>query len=386
MSATVNPARPGRHVLVVRLDSLGDMIICGPAVRAVAASADRVSVLAGPGGAAAAALLPGVDDVVVWNCPWISPPGTSFGADPSAAADPPSTVIAGAIADAVAAVAALDVDEALILTSFHQSALPTALTLRLAGVSRIAAISTDYPGRLLDVRVPEPPDAPEPVRMLAVAEAAGYARRPGDDGALALRADLIDRAEPVGLPDGPFVIVHPGVSAPARAYPVESFAAVVAGLTENHRNVVVTGSADEVDLTAQVAAGVRSPGRAVDLGGALDLAALAATLRRAEAVVVANTGPAHVAAAVGTPVVSLFAPVVPAGRWAPFVDPRVVLGDQDAACRDSRARSCPVPGHPCLSGVTAAEVVAAVDRLCGRPDVRSTGSRPVGALGAVVRS
>ncbi len=42
--------------------------------------------------------------------------------------------------------------DALILTSFHQSPLPTALLLRLAGISRIAAISTDYPGALLDVR------------------------------------------------------------------------------------------------------------------------------------------------------------------------------------------------------------------------------------------
>jgi heptosyltransferase III len=78
---------------------------------------------------------------------------------------------------------------------------------------------------------------------------------------------------------------------------------------------------------------------------------------------VGNTGPAHLAAAVGTPVVSLFSPVVPAVRWRPWKVPHVLLGDQEAACAGSRARTCPVPGHPCLDGVPVGEVAAAVDRL-----------------------
>jgi ADP-heptose:LPS heptosyltransferase len=90
---------------------------------------------------------------------------------------------------------------------------------------------------------------------------------------------------------------------------------------------------------------------------------MAALLDGAAAVVVGNTGPAHLAAAVGTPVVSLFAPVVPAERWAPYGVPTVLLGDQSAPCRNTRARECPVPGHPCLTSVTAADVVAAVEKL-----------------------
>jgi ADP-heptose:LPS heptosyltransferase len=66
---------------------------------------------------------------------------------------------------------------------------------------------------------------------------------------------------------------------------------------------------------------------------------------------------------VGTPVVSLFSPVVPAARWRPWGVPHVLLGDQEAPCAGSRARVCPVPGHPCLDGVPVAEVVAAVERL-----------------------
>jgi ADP-heptose:LPS heptosyltransferase len=70
---------------------------------------------------------------------------------------------------------------------------------------------------------------------------------------------------------------------------------------------------------------------------------------------------------VGTPVVSLFAPTVPASRWAPYGVPAIVLGDQVAACRDTRATRCPVPGHPCLSGITATEVVEGIEALAGRP-------------------
>lgn len=93
------------------------------------------------------------------------------------------------------------------------------------------------------------------------------------------------------------------------------------------------------------------------------LAELAAVLRGAGALVAPTTGPAHLAAAVGTPVVSLFAPVVPAARWAPYGVPTVILGDQQAGCAGTRARVCPVPGHPCLNSVSALDVVSAVEKL-----------------------
>jgi ADP-heptose:LPS heptosyltransferase len=66
---------------------------------------------------------------------------------------------------------------------------------------------------------------------------------------------------------------------------------------------------------------------------------------------------------VGTPVVSLFAPTVPAVRWAPYGVPMVLLGNQDAPCRGSRATTCPVPGHPCLESVAPRDVAAAVTAL-----------------------
>jgi ADP-heptose:LPS heptosyltransferase len=157
-------------------------------------------------------------------------------------------------------------------------------------------------------------------------------------------------------------VLHPGASVPARAWPAQRCAEAVEALADAGGTVLVTGGPGERALTAAVAGT-----RGVDLGGATSLAQMAALLERCAVLVVGNTGPAHLAAAVGTPVVSLFSPVVPAVRWAPYGVPTVLLGDQDAPCRATRARECPVPGHPCLSSVTAADVVAAVEKLTGGP-------------------
>jgi ADP-heptose:LPS heptosyltransferase len=331
-------------VLIARLDNTGDVLLAGPAVRAVAAHVDKVVMLTGPHGSAAANLLPGVDRIIEWCAPWID-------ADPA----PVTADHVAALQDAVRAHAP---HAALVLTSFHQSALPLALLLRLAGVAWIGAISEDYPGSLLDLRHRVEGDPPEAHRALGLVGAAGYRLPAGDDGLLAVRRPLPNVED---LTHGPgYVVVHPGASVPAREWPAQHCAQAVRALAAAGHRVVVTGSTRERRLTAEVAGDT-----GVDLGGRTDLCTLAAVLDGACVVVAGNTGPAHLAAAVGTPVVSLFAPVVPAARWAPYGVPTVLLGDQHAPCRDSRARHCPVPGHPCLAGVDPTEVVEAVGYLAG---------------------
>lgn len=328
--------------LVARLDNAGDVLLAGPAVRAVAAHADKVVMLAGPHGSAAAALLPGADEVIEWCAPWIDP-----------SPDPVTPEHVAALQEAVRAHAP---QAALLLTSFHQSPLPLALLLRLAGVGWIGAISEDYPGSLLDLRHHVDGDVPEAQRSLDLAHAAGYRLPAGDDGRLAVRRPLPAVEHLTGAPG--YVVMHPGASVPAREWPAQHCAQAVRLLTSAGYRVVVTGSAGEQRLTAQVAGDT-----GIDLGGRTDLRTLAAVLDHAGVVIAGNTGPAHLAAAVGTPVVSLFAQVVPAARWAPYGVATVLLGDQQAPCRDTRARHCPVPGHPCLSGVRPADVVDAVGSL-----------------------
>jgi HAD superfamily hydrolase (TIGR01662 family) len=349
------PAVPRKRVLAVRGDSAGDVLLTGPAIRAVAAGAESLTLLCGPRGRAAAELLPGPDALLTWALPWIDP-------DP-AAVDP---VEMGRFIDRLADGG---FDEAVVFTSFHQSPLPMALLLRMAGVPRISAISVDYPGSLLDVRHLVPDGIPEAERALSLAAAAGFPLPAGDEPVLRLRTVP---PVPVELPAAPFVVVHPGASVAARACPPDTCAELVMALCTAGYPVVVTGGPDERPLTAKVAsAGARRSGvgggvaGAVDLGGQTSLAELAAIIGRAACVVVGNTGPAHIAAAMGTPVVSLFAPTVPFGQWAPHRVPAVRLGDATAPCRGSRAKECPVPNHPCLAGIAPDAVVSAVRTLAG---------------------
>ncbi|WP_150237931.1 glycosyltransferase family 9 protein [Nocardiopsis quinghaiensis] len=331
-------------VLVARLDSMGDVLLSGPAVRAVAHGADRVVYLAGPRGAEAAAMLPGVDEVLTWCAPWI-------------AADPPP-VDREEVTGLVERLSRVGADAAVLLTSFHQSPLPLALLLRMAGVPRICAVSEDYPGSLLDVRHHVAHGVPEAERMLSVAEAAGYPPPVGETGRLAVRRPLPDTRELTG--PGGYAVVHVGADAPSRELPPDLAAKTVAALAERGHRVLVTGSASEADLAGEIAAH-----GGADLAGRTTVTELADLLDRAAVLVSGNTGPAHLAAAVGTPVVSLFSPVVPASAWAPYGTPVRVLGDQWAPCADTRARVCPVPGHPCLNSVSSDDVLTAVDELLG---------------------
>lgn len=331
-----------KRVLMVRLDSLGDVVMAGPAIRAVAAQAEPY-LLTGPRGSGVARLLPHVRHVREWDCPWIG--------NPAPEATPRHLRRLERLVSDIAP------DEAVILTSFHQSPLPLALQLRLCGVPRISALSEDYPGSLLDVRVTSrelPWSTHEVDRALGIAAAAGFPLPADDDGLPA----LVPQRRTALRPAGTYVVVHPGADAPARAWPAENAAALVDLLSAAGLRVVVTGGPDERALTARVAGS-----RGVDLGGRTSLPGLVDVLAGASVVVAGNTGPAHLAAAVRTPVVSLFSPVVPAGVWKPRGAPLALLGDQQAPCAGSRARICPLPGHPCLAGVRPEQAFEAVQEL-----------------------
>jgi ADP-heptose:LPS heptosyltransferase len=155
-----------------------------------------------------------------------------------------------------------------------------------------------------------------------------------------------------------YLVVHPGSAAPARTASPQKWRKIVCALANAGYRIVVTGSPAERSVCAEVAGA-----QALDVSGQTDLRSLAGLLSNARVVVAGNTGVAHLSAAVGTPVVSLFAPVVPAARWAPYRVPTVLLGDQNAPCAGSRARRCPVPGHPCLENIGDDAVVEGVRTL-----------------------
>jgi ADP-heptose:LPS heptosyltransferase len=332
------------HAVIARMDNAGDVLLAGPAVRAVAAEARTVTLLCGPHGRAAAELLPGVDAVEEFCAPWIDPE--------------PEPVDPDAVDSLRERLRRLAPDQLIVLSSHNQSALPLALVARLAGIPVVAAISPEYPGSLLDIRHRVDDGLHEVERGLSLVGTLGYRLPDGDDGALrvaGVQAHLATR------PSVPYVVVHPGASVPARTWQPGRFAELVDRLAGDGIPVFVTGTADEAH-TASVVAGRPRPG-VVDLAGRTTLRQLGSVLAQARVVVTGNTGPAHLAAAVGTPVVSIFPPTVPAERWRPWGVPCVVLGNQDIACRGCRARTCPVPGHPCVGEVTVNAVLEAIRLL-----------------------
>jgi ADP-heptose:LPS heptosyltransferase len=236
--------------------------------------------------------------------------------------------------------------------------------LRLAGVQTIAAISEDYAGTLLTIRHGVSDSIHEVERALSIVATLGYRLPDGDDGALRMRSEPFEERS---LP-ARYVVVHPGATVPARRWSPQSNAALVHALCARRTNVVVTGGPDEAALTRFVAG---SHPRAVDLGAKTTLGQLAAILARADAIVVGNTGAAHVAAAVGCPVVSIFPPTIPVVRFAPWRVACAVLGNQQIGCAGCRARECPRGDHACVACVTVDDVLAALARVHMPPAKRS---------------
>lgn len=336
-------------VLIARPDNAGDVLLAGPAVRA-AATAGQVHLLCGPRGRAAAALLPGVGDLIEHRLPWIEPepmPVRRAGAD-----------------RLVDDVRARRITTAAVLTSSHQSPLPLAMLLRWAGVGRIAAVSHDHAGSLLDHRIRGDPDVHEVVRALLVTDALGFPRPDDDRLSIALDPGPLPGRLAAGRP---YVVVHPAASVPARTLSPATWHDAVGALVDDGWLVAVTGRRGDARLTA-VVCGDHS--EVVDLAGRTTMAELARVLGSARVVATGNTGPMHLAAAVGTPVVSAFPPTVPVERWRPWRVPHVVFGDQHVACAGCRSHTCPLPTPICVDMVSGRQVADAVGWLdaVARPD------------------
>jgi len=129
---------------------------------------------------------------------------------------------------------------------------------------------------------------------------------------------LIDRAmrdaglcPPLG--DRPLVLLNPGASKPAKRWPAERFAAVGDALTGDGAVVAVNGSPGERDILDRVTAAARGPILDLSRQG-MTLARLKSVIRHTALLITNDTGTRHIAAALDTPMVSLFGPTDP--RWA----------------------------------------------------------------------
>jgi lipopolysaccharide heptosyltransferase II len=347
--------RRARRILCIRLDTLGDVIMTGPALRAVKESApDRqVSLLTSSSGAEAGRLMPFLEEVLHYEAPWMK---TGQARD-STAMD--RRVIAQ-LRDA-------RFDAAIIFTVYSQNPLPAALLCYLADIPLRLGHCRENPYKLLTdwIREPEPDTCirHEVRRQLDLVASIG-AHAADERLTLAVPSaahETINALLASTALSGTdrFVVIHAGASAASRRYPPEQFAVVARRVVEDFGcGIFFTGMESERDLveTIRAAAGVPSH----SLVGQLDLAGLAALLARARLLISNNTGTVHVAAAVGTPVVDLYALTNP--QHTPWLVPHRVLS-HDVPCKFCYRSICPEGHHDCLRLITPDQIMSAAAEL-----------------------
>ena len=340
--------REARRILAIRLDGMGDLLMTTPAFRALKQSAPgrTLTVLTSKSGAEAARLVPEVDAVIEYAAPWMKAPSD------------------GCPGEDLACIEQLREERfeaAVIFTLHSQSPLPAALACYLAGIPLRIARCRENPYHLLTDWIREDevgePQRHDVRRQLDLCARIGAT---ANDEHLSLsvsedaRASAIQQLQTWGLVSGPWCVLHPGASAASRRYPPESFVAAATDLAFNHGwRFLVTGGPGEQELCEEVAGGI---GPAAIIAPAGSLESLAALIETAPLLISNNTGPVHIAAAVGTPVVDLYALTNP--QHTPWQVPQRTLS-HDVPCKYCYRSVCPEVHNACIRLISPRDVVAA---------------------------
>jgi ADP-heptose:LPS heptosyltransferase len=315
--------REARTLVVMRALQLGDLLCSTPALRILrrALPDAHLALIGLPWARELVARLDSVDELIEF-------PG--YPGIPEVPADP------SVLPSFFARMQARSFDIALQL---HGSGLVSNGFVALLGASRSAGFELPGVPSRLDERVAYPDDLPEVRRPLVLLRHLGFEAadeqlefplRDGD------RAELAPLAAGHGLVPGRYVCLHPGARDPRRRWNAPGWARLADHLADRGYRVVLTGTAEEAPMTAEVRDRMRRP--AVDLTGATSLGALGALLAAARLLVSCDTGVSHLADALRVPSVVLFTGSDPQ-RWAPLdrelhrvVAARRIAGDVAHCC------------------------------------------------------
>ncbi len=347
----MNPWLQARSILVVRMDNAGDIVMMGPALRAIKEANPRahITLLASPAGATASRLLPWIDEVIEWRAIW-QDVGNRMDFDSEREFALVHRLREGRF------------DAALIFSSFSQCPHVPGYMCYLAGIPLRAGDSSEFGGASLSLELRDAPYHMHQVdRNLRLVEAVGFPVRHRE---LALTVDpsaasvVRTALRRVGVdPDDPFVVVHPGASAEARRYPARQFGEAASLLLDAGIQVVIAGA--DRDLVSIQDALAAAPA-AASMIGETDISEFAELIRQAAVVVCNNSLPLHIADALATPLVVLYSGTDLEMQWAPRHS-RSVLLRRPTACHPCYRFTCPI-GKPCLD-IDPREVAASVQSL-----------------------
>ncbi len=297
------PARPGR-ILLLRLERIGDLLMTLPAIaelRQLVPDAD-IDLVVGSWNSAIARAVPGLSRVITLDAAWLAREGGGLELP--------------ALFTATREWRARRYDMAINFEPDVRSNLLLAMArakwtsgYRSGGGGALLDVALDY-----DVALHTSDNAR---RLVLHTLGSTSATTTAGSSRLELPPDARDHAARLLARAGsPIVGVHASGGRAVKQWPLERFAEVARRLiTDRNATIVLTGSAADRPLAAAVGQGLPA-GRVIDVSGALDLPALGALLERLDLYVTGDTGPMHLAHAVGTPVVAIFGPSTPA-RYAP---------------------------------------------------------------------
>lgn len=359
------PGRPGslpRRMLLIRLERIGDLLMTLGALEAARAGAPgaEIHLVVGSWNESLARLIPGIDSLETLDAPWLSRHG--------------SGVTAATLLRRARSWRARRFDLAV---NFEPD-IRSNLLLALCGAPRRFGYGSGGGGALLTDALPFDPHlhtAENAVRLVAAALApdgmvTAASDRPRPHSRLRVPDDVRRRVSDMlagASPRRPLIGLHASGGRPVKQWHLDRFAQVAARLArEQDATIVLTGATEDRPLVDHVKAGLPSGVRTLDACGSLELPVLAGLLEQLTLFITGDTGPMHLAAAVGTPVVALFGPSGPR-RYGPLTSQAAIV-TTDLWCRPcNRVRRPPercigrVPD--CLDRIDVERVCAAADEL-----------------------
>lgn len=288
-----------KKILCVRPDNMGDLLMSAPAIAALKETFGcAITLLTSSMAGGIAPYIPGVDEVMTWDVPWVK--GTS--------ASGPE-----AFNEVIQAIKQKNFDGAVIFTVFSQNPLPAALMVTLAGIPYRAAYCRENPYHLLSHWIPDK----EPYEFIRhqVRRDLDLVRHIGankGDEWTGLHVHGYDHQVREKLSQAgvdqkkPWLIIHPGVSEEKRRYPSALW--IEAGkmlVNDLGHQVIITGAPSERGIAGNISEGIGDG--AFNLAGTLVLEEFITLIRFAPLLISVNTGSVHLAAAMHKKVLVLYA-------------------------------------------------------------------------------